>query len=112
MFNPLSQSLVCTDEDFLTAKTIVNCLINHTAHVYTHLVKHDDTSVTACGKPMLERERQLFRALGGNFTREDYIKAAQKLNIPEKTAERYVGNFTGKYGNARRIRSGYYEKVK
>lgn len=112
MFDPLSQSLVCTDEDFLTAKTIVNCLINHTAHVYTHLVKHDDTSVTACGKPMLERERQLFRALGGNFTREDYIKAAQKLNIPEKTAERYVGNFTGKYGNARRIRSGYYEKVK
>jgi hypothetical protein len=110
MFNPLSQSLVCTDEDFQTAKTIVNCLINHTAHVYTNLVKHDDTTLHGGSQRMSAQEQLLYKALATDFTTNDCRSAAQQLNIPWKTAERYLGSFVSKYHTVRRIRNGQYRK--
>ena len=110
MFNPLSQSLVCTDEDFQTAKTIVNCLINHTAHVYTNLVKHGD-SVAQSGKlKMSTQEELLYKALSSDFTTTDCRSSAMQLGIPWKTAERYLGQFVSKYHNVQRIRNGHFHK--
>lgn len=110
MFNPLSQSLVCTDEDFQTAKTIVNCLINHTAHVYTNLVKHDDTVAQSGKQQMSAQETLLYKALNKDFTTTDCRTSAQQLAIPWKTAERYLGLFVSKYHNVQRIRNGHYHK--
>lgn len=111
MFNPLSQSLVCTDEDFQKAKTIVNCLINHTAHVYTNLVKHDDPASQSGAQRMSAQELLLYQSLPQDFTTADCRTSAQQLAIPWKTAERYLGLFVSKYHNVQRIRNGHYHKV-
>jgi hypothetical protein len=112
MFDPLSQSIVCTDQDFDTALTIINCLINHTAYVYTNLVPHDDK---AKDTPSLNRlnaqEKQLYNALGRSFTTAEAKHTAKSLSIPWKSAERYIGNFVSKYGIVRRIRNGQYQKT-
>lgn len=110
MFNPLSQSLVCNDEDFQTAKTIVNCLINHTAHVYTNLVKHDDNAATNNHLQLSAQEQLLYKALDKHFSTADCRTTAQQLNIPWKTAERYLGLFASKHHIIKRIRNGQYCK--
>ena len=109
MFDPLSQSIICADQDFHTAMTIANCLINHTAHVYANLVKHDAPTVQG-GVQMSQQETLLFRALDKEFTTADCRQAAQKSGIQWKTAERYLGQFLSKYHTVDRVRNGHYRK--
>ncbi len=110
MFDPLSQSLVCADQDFQTAMTIANCLINHTAHVYANLVPHDDKVQTAAAG-MAQAERRFFDSLAGEYTTADARQAASAQGIPWKTAERYLGNFVSRHHVASRVRNGYYRKI-
>ena len=111
MFDPLSQSLICSDQDFRTAMTIANCLINHTAHVYTNLVPHDDKTQIAVNG-MSVAEKRLYDSLNSEFTTSDAHQAALALTIPWKTAERYLGNFTSRYHVVHRIKNGQYRKIK
>lgn len=110
MFDPLSQTIVCCEQDFRTAMTIVNCLINHTAHVYTNLVHHEEPAVGNGQVSMSASERKLYEAVGMDFTTQDCRQAADRLSIPWKTAERYIGLFVNKYHIAVRIRNGQYSK--
>ena len=109
-FEPLSQTVVCSDEDFKTAMTIADCLINHTAHVYANLLPHDEQPKTSGGQKLSAQELALFRALDTEFTTQDCQQKATGLNITWKTAERYLGNFVSKYHIAERIRNGQYKK--
>ena len=109
MFDPLSQSLVCTDQDFHTAMTIANGLINHTAHVYTNLVPHDDKAQNAA-TGMSAPEKRLFDSLATEFTTADVRHAASANAIPWKTAERYLGKFVSHYHVVQRIKNGQYRK--
>lgn len=111
MFDPLSQTMVCCEQDFRTAMTIVNCLINHTAHVYTNLVRHDETAVGSGSVRLSAQEKRLYDALSAAFTTQDCRQAAEQLGIPWKTAERYIGLFVNKYRLAVRIRNGQYQKT-
>lgn len=109
--DPLSQTLVCSDHDFRTAKTIADCLINHTAHVYANLLPHDEQPVTSGRQQLSAQELALYRTLPDEFTTKCCQQTAQQLNIPWKTAERYVGQFVNKHHIAVRIRNGQYRKV-
>lgn len=110
MFNPLSQSIVCTDQDFRTAMTIANCLVNHTAYVYTNLVPHDDKAQTAV-QGMTAAEKRFFDSLGADFTTVSAKESALAIGLPWKTAERYLGNFISRYKVAHRIKNGQYKKI-
>lgn len=110
MFNPLSQSIVCTDLDFQTAMTIANCLVNHTAYVYTNLVPHDDKAQTAV-QGMTAAEKRFFDSLGADFTTVSAKESALAIGLPWKTAERYLGNFISRYKVAHRIKNGQYKKI-
>ena len=105
-----SQSVVCSNDDFQTAMTIVNCLINHTGHVYANYIGTDEQQDKAGGAMMNEGEKHLFSALGQEFTTQDCKLKAKTLGIPWKTAERYIGNFISKYHIADRIKNGQYQK--
>ncbi len=109
MFDPLSQSLVCTDQDFRTAMTIANCLINHTAHVYTNLVPHDTKAQTSAAG-MTAAEKRFYDTLDHDFTTAQARQAALAINMPWKTAERYLGNFVSRYHVVQRIKNGQYQK--
>lgn len=109
MFDPLSQSLVCTDQDFRTAMTIANCLINHTAHVYTNLVPHDTKALNSTAV-MTAAEKRFYDTLDHDFTTAQARQAALDIKITWKTAERYLGNFVSRYHVVQRIKNGQYQK--
>ena len=110
MFEPLSQVLVCTDQDFQTALTIANTLIDHTCHVYNNVLVHDQKPVVAPGVKMPDRQRQFLTSLPNDFTAEIWKEAALQLNIPPKTAERYMGEFVNKFHLVKRIQNGVFRK--
>lgn len=109
----LSQAIVVDDRDFKTAMTISNCLINHTAHVYADIFNcgKDDKSKNETAS-MLNQEKTLYESLGTEFTTADARQAAEKLGIPWKTAERFLGKYHGKYRITVRIKNGHYKKIK
>ena len=109
-FEPLSQTLVCAEDDFSTAMTIADCLINHTTHVYANLLPHDEVKSFSNGISLSSAEKMLFDALGAEFTTQDAKQSANSLGIPWKSAERYVGQFVSKYHIVDRIRNGQYRK--
>ena len=111
MFDPLSQTLICLDQDFNTAMIIANCLINHTAHVYTNLVPHDDKTLAAISG-LSATEKRFYDSLNDEFTTSDAKTAASSVGIPWKTAERYLGNFTSRYHIVHRIKNGHYRKIR
>lgn len=107
---PLSQTLVCAEDDFCTAMTIANCLINHTTHVYANLLPHDDIKSLATGTTLSAAEKSLFDAIGNDFTTQDCKQAAAALGITWKSAERYIGKFVSTYHIVDRIKNGHYRK--
>ena len=107
---PLSQTLVCAEDDFCTDMTIANCLINHTTHVYANLLPHDDVKSLATGTTLSAAEKSLFDAIGNDFTTQDCKQAAAALGITWKSAERYIGKFVSTYHIVDRIKNGHYHK--
>ena len=107
---PLSQTLVCAEDDFCTAMTIANCLINHTTHVYANLLPHDDIKSLTTGITLSAAEKSLFDAIGNDFTTQDCKQAAAALGITWKSAERYIGKFVSTYHIVDRIKNGHYHK--
>ncbi len=107
---PLSQTLVCAEDDFCTAMTIANCLINHTTHVYANLLPHDDMKSLATGITLSAAEQSLYHALATDFTTQDCKQAANSLGIAWKSAERYIGKFVSTYHIVDRIKNGHYRK--
>ena len=82
-----STTLVCSDNDFQTAKTMVQVLLKHTAKVY-QILPTDAAEAPQGGKNQLKQ--QYLIALPPDFDKQTAIATAQKLNIPPKTAERYL----------------------
>ena len=107
---PLSQTLVCAEDDFCTAMTIANCLINHTTHVYANLLPHDDMKSLVTGITLSAAEQSLYHALATDFTTQDCKQAATSLGIAWKSAERYIGKFVSTYHIVDRIKNGHYRK--
>lgn len=57
-----------------------------------------------------KRKEQFLSSLPGMFTTQAFKELASRLNIPEPTAERYIGGWC-KQGVIIRIKQGYYEKA-
>lgn len=105
------QAFVCNDDDFHTAMTIIDCLVAHTAYVYTTLL-HPDDDVPLTVQPMKGREQQLFMSLPDEFPTQQFEQTCKALGIPVKTGQRYLGNFISRYQLIERISQGHYVKLK
>jgi hypothetical protein len=109
--DPQQQAFVCSDEDFHTAMTIIDCLVAHTAYVYTTLL-HPDDDAPLTVQPLKAREQQLFMSLPDEFTTQQFEQTCKALGIPVKTGQRYLGNFISRYQLIERISQGHYVKLK
>jgi hypothetical protein len=109
-FSQQGEPLVCTENDFQTAITIASCLINHTVYVYKRLLPHIETPLSSSGKPMSVPELTFLNALPQEFTRKEFLLVARQLQMSERTAERYVGDFIADYNVVIRISTGHYRK--
>ncbi|GHT02407.1 hypothetical protein AGMMS49525_05850 [Bacteroidia bacterium] len=78
----------CDDTNFNASLEIVKILIQHAAQVYQQL----PAEVAVATHPS---QKQLFlEALPQEFSRQDYLAIAQQLEIPDKTAQKYIGKFS------------------
>jgi hypothetical protein len=75
---------VCCDTDFQTAMSIVKVLICHAAHVFAMLPRADTATPS---------KTTLFDNLPPTFDRTTYIQIAQRLCIPESTADKQIARF-------------------
>ena len=108
--DPKQQAFVITHDDYETAMTIIDCLVEHTAYVYKNLLHpSDETPLTI--QPLKGRELQLYLALPDEFTTKMFNEKAKALGIPLKTAQRYLGNFISRYQLIERVSQGNYVKV-
>jgi hypothetical protein len=105
------QAFICSDNDYQTAMTIIDCLVAHTAYVYTTLLRPADDNQLAI-QPMKPREQQLCLALPDEFTTKQFEQTAKTLSIPLKTAQRYLGNLISRYQLIKRTSQGNYAKAK
>ncbi len=109
-FKAEEQALICDDNDLHTTLTIVNCLVNHSAHIYTNFLAHENTTSPAVAT-MKAQEKTLYAVLSDEYTTAQCKEKAQQLGIAWKTAERYLGNFVSRYHVATRIQNGIYRKT-
>ena len=100
--NTLSNKLSCQDEDIENALAIVENLLAHTQKVYRYLPERKTVLSNGKGK----KESFLDR-LPPSFTTQQYKSVALQLQIPEKTAERYINQFVEK-GYIQRSGRGQY----
>lgn len=113
IFDSQERALICDERDFNAALTITECLVSHTARVYAVLCSEDNDPFRNCTHKLSAREIQYYKALpeGREFKSKEAEDIAHSLDIPERTANRYLGNFANKYLILKRISQGYYTKV-
>lgn len=104
-------TLTCQDEDLESAITIADTLMQHAARIFSTLMpsKEEDGTMGVRLSPKSER---LFESLPDKFNRQTVLAIGKKLGIPQRTAEKYVGEYVNKHGLCKRTGNGEYEKVK
>ena len=84
----IESPMICIDTDFSTALELVKILIQHAARIYEALPTQTET-------PKQPNQKQQFlETLPPEFSRQDYLTTAKRLNIPDKTAEKHIAKFT------------------
>lgn len=78
-----SNPLICTETDFQTAIQIAFTLEKHAIAVFQNLPNNDLKGI----------KLKFYNALPDNFNRQGYLAVAKELDIKDKTAEKYIGQF-------------------
>ncbi|MDO4950338.1 MAG: hypothetical protein Q4E55_09325, partial [Bacteroidales bacterium] len=93
IFDDNERALPCDDRDLHTALAIVECLIAHTAHTYSHLNREGENPFADHVQGITVRESRLYNALPDEFTTAEFTAKAIQLGITKRTAERTLGKF-------------------
>ncbi len=101
----LSSMLFCQDIDMENALVIVENLLVHTQKVYRYLPEKQ--TILSRGKT---KKESFLDGLPTSFSTQQYKSVALKLQIPEKTAERYINQFIEKK-YIQRVSQGHYINV-
>ncbi len=110
-FDLHEKALICDDRDFRTMMTIMTCLIKHTARVYAVIGQQVQDPFQQDLSKLKENMRNFYRALPDQtFSSGEAIQIAKGLDIPERTAYRWLGKFLSKFNLLRSNKTGYYEK--
>lgn len=102
----MAHRLVCEDEDFNSAMAIARVLIRHTVRVYRELSSDE---LTKPSFERTERQQQYYRSLPLEFSSKAFSEIAQRLAIPQKTAQRYIRTWCS-MGLLHHDRQGHYSK--
>jgi hypothetical protein len=86
----LSRRIVCEERDFQNAIAITEVLVIHAKKVFSELPQ------TVVAPKRENREERFFNLLPQTFTRKDYVSIAEKLEIPDKTAQNYIAKYLKK----------------
>ena len=86
----LPDRIICEERDFQSTLEIIRVLVKHASKVFSELPED---------APLPKRKNQkekFLDALPASFNRQDYLKIAASMSIPDKTAEGYITMFAKK----------------
>lgn len=86
----LPERIICEERDFQSTLEIIRVLVKHASKVFSELPED---------APLPKRKNQTEKfldALPASFNRQDYLKIATAMSIPDKTAEGYITMFSKK----------------
>ena len=89
-FGEVPNPLMCEDDDFNTAVTIIRVLIQHASRVF------QEFPLAATLNPQRQStqlRQRFFDALPAQFDRSTYVSVAQLIGIRPKTAEKFIAAF-------------------
>ena len=89
-FGEVPNPLMCEDEDFNTAVTIVQILIQHASRVFQEFPQ---TATLNPQRQSTQLRQRFFDALPTQFDRSTYLSVAQLIGIRPKTAEKFIAAF-------------------
>ena len=89
-FGEVPNPLMCEDEDFNTAVTIVQILIQHASRVFQEFPQ---TATLNPQRQSTQLRQRFFDALPIQFDRSTYLSVAQLIGIRPKTAEKFIAAF-------------------
>ncbi len=103
--------LVCSDEDYYTAISIADTLIEHAKYIYTRLaVPAKQKVIKQKENRAIARRNRLFNLLPDEFTKADYDKVVADNNENLCTAGRWIDIFI-RGGQLQRVAQGRYAKI-
>lgn len=112
IFKDEENALICDERDFHSAMVIVEALIEHSARVFSVLNKELDNPFATQGIQLTPEEIRVYRALpDSEFETKDFIAIAKQHSVPERTAERMLGEMCSRKQIIMRVRRGVYVKV-
>jgi hypothetical protein len=94
-------SLTPTEADMKAAILLADNFIKHAFRLFYILPKSDNSNARG------ERYKKFVSMLPGEFETAEAIEIAERLEIPERTARRWLSNEE----NLKRIKRGHYEKM-
>lgn len=100
--------LACSDVDFNSAMSITKVLIVHTLQILGELPKGNVQSPIKGLNDL--KKANFLRDLPEVFDRQDYIETAQRLNVPVKTAEKWISKFCEQNGPLEHTERGKIRK--
>jgi len=95
----IPQVLICNDEDFNSALSIVTTGENHAANVFVNLLKGKEKRS--------DKKSQFYSALPSEFTSKEASAISENLKIPKRSETRYLGDSN----LFERISKGVYRKI-
>ena len=95
----------CEDVDFDNALSMIQVLVKHSSKVF------NDLPIEPKAQKRLNKKERFLEKLPDKFDRQQYLKTADELTIPHKTAEGYVTGFV-KSGLIHRDKHNEYLKPK
>ena len=112
LFDENEQALCCDDRDLHIALTIIECLVKHTVRIYEVFSQKQENPFQKSDKKNAEQIKNLYMALPNEqvFKTAEAVEIAQRLQIPERTAKRYLKQLVKDYKVLDQPRQGVYQK--
>ncbi len=100
----LASPLYCDNTDFENTKQIIDILLQHSKKMFLYIKSNNPDMVAD------NMKTKFFEQLPHEFSRQQAIDIAKSLEISERTADKYLKSFIGKYLE-RANTYGHYSKV-
>lgn len=111
LFEQHEQAITCSETDFRIAMTIMDTLVNHTAHIYTGLGGEKEQDIFDHPVQLNPSELRLFKELPDEYTTKEAKRKATELGINPATAKRYISDYWKKYQITEFVTHGHYRKI-
>ena len=101
----MTETIICTDEDFNTALLIVQTYLQHSLLMFNNLPKQNESMQFHSG----DGKRKFFEALPKEFTRKEATEIGTKFKLSARTVDDVLKSCLGV--SPTKIKAGSYQRI-